>query len=110
MHRLSKEEIRDIVAAFYAGEAVPAIAKRIGRDRKTVEYHIEKYQEAYGTGGGYIARLKAEIQHECIHPSLRCLCCGKLEDILHREDRARIRQLEDEIVQLKARPGNSAAV
>lgn len=110
MHRLSKQEIREIVAAFFGGEAIPDIAKRMSRDRKTVEYHIEKYQEAYGTSGGYIARLKTEIQHECIHPSLRCLCCGKLEDILKREDRARIRQLEEEVIRLKERPGKSAAV
>jgi IS30 family transposase len=102
MHRLTKPEVTEIVAAFFGGEAISAIAKRIGRDPKTVEAHITKYQAAYGPGGSYIARMKIEIQHECKHPSLRCLCCGKLKDIIHREDRIKIRALEEEIVRLKA--------
>jgi hypothetical protein len=100
MVRLSKQEIREIIAAFYGGESVPDIARRTRRDRKTISYHIEKYDEAYGGTGGYIAMVKVEIQHECIHPSMKCLCCGKAQDIIFREDRARILALETEIRRL----------
>lgn len=100
MQRLSKEEIRDIMAAHYGGESPSAIAARMNRDRSTITYHIEKYIAATALGTDLMAVMKVEIQHECIHPSLKCFCCGKLDDILHREDRLRIRALEQEVLRL----------
>lgn len=112
MVRLSKDEIREIIAAYYGGESPASIATRTNRDRKTISYHIQKYEryeEEYGSGDGYFTMIRVEIQHECLHPSLKCLCCGKAHDILKREDRLRIKALEAEIRRLKG-VGESTAV
>ena len=44
--KIPQQEIRDIVAAYAAGESYNEIARRYGVDRKTIAYHIERQPNA----------------------------------------------------------------
>jgi len=100
--RLSKDSIREIIVAFKEGESQAAIARRHQIDDSTVRYHVDKFETSYLHGSGVYSLIKADVQHECIHPSTVCSVCGKRHDTLMREERLKIRELEQRLARFKA--------
>lgn len=102
--RLSKQQIREIIVAHRNGEPKAQIANRFGVDNSTVKYHVEKYEGSYYMGLSIYSVIQAEAQHECRHPSTKCLACGKRTDTMHRDEIAiigdltsRLRTAEDKL-------------
>lgn len=90
--KLSRTDIADIIQSYEAGETKSQIAVRYNIDHSTVIYHISKHERM-----GSSSEIYAVVQipkRPCIHPSMKCLVCGRPQDELRREERARIRELE----------------
>lgn len=100
---LSSTSIREIIDLHVKGEPKLQIAKRMGVDNATVHYHIRKFKESIGDPeeGDVYTLVKIQVKAECIHPSLKCSCCGKFVDQIRREDRMKILNLEQQIKDLK---------
>ena len=85
MAKLTKQQIREIVTRFRAGESPAQIAREHSIHPSTIYFHDEKTQTAdIYDGGSVYSIIKTETQYVCIHPSTKCLVCGKLEDVILR--------------------------
>jgi hypothetical protein len=93
---LSQSEVHDIIRSFNDGETKSQIALRYGIDHSTVIYHIRKHERL----GSYSSDVYAVVAVEpkpCIHPSMKCLVCGRAQDELRREERQLIRDLQNRL-------------
>lgn len=93
MAKLSKENIREIIAEHQKGVPTAHIAEQFHVDRSTISYHIEKLESAFVLDGNVYSLIKAETQHQCIHPSMKCSVCGVFHDTILREERQLISDL-----------------
>lgn len=101
---LSSTNIREIIDLHIKGEPKLQIARKMGVDNATVHYHINKYKDSMADpeDGDVYTLVKIQAKFECIHPSLKCSCCGKLVDHIRREERQKILELEKTIKNLQS--------
>lgn len=92
MPRLTAQTIQQILVEHSQGEAKSVIARRHEVDVSTVKYHVEKFENHYGSTSA-VYSLIPPTPRACQHPSLKCLVCGKAQDHIHRREREEIAQL-----------------
>lgn len=100
--RLSKQSIQEIVISYKSGESQASLAKRFSIDHSTVRYHVDKYDESLLYGSGVYTLIRVNAQDACVHPSTVCSVCGKRHDTLHRDERLKIKELEQELLRYKS--------
>lgn len=91
--RLGRDKINQIIVAVHQGEMRSAISKRFDVDRATIDYHVEQFEERYGSTAAIYSIIPVQ-KKACCHPSLKCLVCGKAQDNLRREELEKITKLE----------------
>lgn len=91
--RLTTDTIHQILKAVSDGEARSAIAERFSVDPATVRYHVEQFENVYGSTSAVYSIIRP-VQRACTHPSMKCLICGKAHDAIHRRELEEIRHLK----------------
>ena len=90
--RLDRATIYHIIEARHNGMTRRAVAARFTVDQSTVRYHEEQFVDKYGSLAAIVSMIAAAPK-PCIHPSLKCLVCGRAQDHIHRAELHEIRQL-----------------
>jgi catalase len=90
--RLTPDIIHQILIAHNKGESRSVIAHKFSVDAATVTYHIEKFENTYGSTEAVYALIRP-VQRACTHPSMKCLICGQAQDHIHRRELQTIRNL-----------------
>lgn len=105
---LSGDQIKSIIELHVQQVPKLKIAERFGIDNSTVHYHINKYESTIGDieSGDFYSIVKIGVRAECKHPSLKCSCCGKYEDILRSEQNQKIIMLEEKVLAYQRKFGD----
>ena len=91
--RLSPETIREILVAHSNHVPTARIAEANNVDPSTVRYHVEAFENVYGSSAAVYALVRP-VQRVCAHPSLKCLVCGVAQDNIHRHELEEITRLK----------------
>lgn len=93
--RLSKNKIYQIVMAADQGRGPSQIAKEFSVDSSTVRYHVELFENTYGSTSAVYSLIPKP--KACNHPSSKCLVCGQAWDQVHRRELEEIMQLKHKL-------------
>ena len=83
--RLSREQIIEMLFAHNKGATKSSIAAEHSVDPSTVRYHIETFENTYGSTAAVYSLIKP-VQRACEHPSLKCLICDQAQNNIHRRE------------------------
>lgn len=100
MARLSREQIQEILVKHSQGVKQSQIAREEDVDPSTVRYHIEIFEQTYGSTAAVYSLIKP-VQRACQHPSMKCLVCGKAQDHIHRHELEEIERLRIKLDQAR---------
>jgi hypothetical protein len=99
--RLSQATIREIIVAHNNKEATTIIAARFNVSEETVESHITRFVQTYGTTQAVYSLIPLAPK-PCQHPSLKCLLCGHARDHIRRRERETITELTQRLEKANA--------